>query len=206
MENLKSKAILLFEVANDFTTKLIGSNPETNSKEWEVTYVPNLNKIYKEIVIVVKQLKDVDNFYKDARLKELIKIGEELRKRIFRLKDTYSTVKEISATNMGGATQTTGKGMQFTSKKAFKNPKEIKVKKLFNENQTQNVNSFQQERINAFNDIQTRINKLSPLVSNAKNSTIEFYKNNPSSFELHISTEIILNYLKKIEQLLNPNS
>jgi hypothetical protein len=206
MENLKSKAILLFETAHDFTTKLVGTDPETNSKEWEVTYVPNLDKIYKEIVVIVKQLKDVDSFYKDSRLKDLIKIGEELRKRIFRLKDTYATIKETSSTNMGGASQTTGKGMQFTSKNAFKNQKEIKIKKLFKEEQTPDNDSFQKERIEAFNDIQIRINKLSPMVSNAKNSTIEFYNNNPTSFELHISTEIILNYLKKIEQLLNPNS
>jgi hypothetical protein len=221
METLKSKAILLFENAHSFTTKLVdGGDDERNSTEWDVTYVPNIKKIYKEVVTIVKQLEDASNFYKDKRIKDLITIGIELRKRLFRLQTIHSDIKEESATNQGGATSIPGKGMQYTSKFAFKKNKpvlgykpvpklnkesQIKVKKLFKEEQTPNLDNFQKERIDVFDDIRTKLNNMLPMVSNAKNDTIEYYNNNPTSFELHISTEIILNYLKKIEQLLNPN-
>jgi hypothetical protein len=216
MDNIKTKAILLFESAKNFTTDLLSRDEELNSTEWSVTYVPNLEKIYNEIAVVIKQLKDAENYHKDPRFKDLIKIGEELRKRLFRLKSIHSTVKEQSSTNIGGATQSNGDGIGYTSKNAFipykkigykKVPKSkhITVKKLFNEEQTPNLKNFQRERIDAFDDIALRVNQLLPLVSNAKNDTVEYYNQNPQSFDIYLSSEIILNYLKKIENLLKPN-
>jgi hypothetical protein len=207
MKDLKSKAILLFESAHNFTTKLVGDGDgERNTSEWDVTYAPSIKKIYQEVVTIVKQLEDADGFYKDKRIKDLVTIGKELRKRLFRLQTIHKEVTEISATNIGGGSFSPGKGMQHTGKNAFKNKEtKIPIRKLFTEEKTPNLDNFQKERIDVFDDITAKINNLSPLVSNAKTSTIEYYNNNPTSFELHISTEIILNYLNKIEQLLNQN-
>jgi hypothetical protein len=86
-------------------------------------------------------------------------------------------------------------------------PKKIKgsgleVKQLFEIQPLTELNDFQKERIAAFNDIETRLNAIYPLVSNAKNSTVEYYDANPGSYKIYKSTEMILMYLKNIEKLL----
>ena len=124
---------------------------------------------------------------------------------------------EMSATGMGGASFTSGQGMNYATPKAFKKtknlkegpgatlgmgpsagsegvkdnayvkqfkyklvPKKIKgsgleVKQLWEDEQT-DVEKFQEERINEFDEIQKELNSL---ISNAKNQTIEYYKANP---------------------------
>lgn len=134
---------------------------------------------------------------------------------------------EMSATSMGGATAVPGEGIGVASKHAFnkgtnskgtKNiyyyklgykpvPKKIKgsgleVKQLFEIQPLTELNDFQKERIAAFNDIETRLNALYPLISNAKNETVEYYDANPGSFKIFKPTEMILMYLKNIEKLL----
>jgi hypothetical protein len=136
-------------------------------------------------------------------------------------------LKEISATSQGGATATPGAGENYATPKAFnpnKNakgaehiyyyklgykpvPKKIKgsgleVKQLFEIEPLMELNDFQKERIAAFDDIETRLNALYPLISNAKNATVEYYDANPGSFKIFKSTEMILMYLKNIETLL----
>lgn len=82
-------------------------------------------------------------------------------------------------------------------------PKKIKgsgleVKKLFEAE----PNAFQQERIDAFDQIEKELNALHPLLSNAKNETILFYNTNPGSGEVIISTDLILEYIEDIKKLL----
>lgn len=204
MKNLKKKAIQLFEEAYNFTTKK--TSDDDYSSEWEVKYQPNLEKIYNEVVVIVKQLEDANNFYDESRLKDLIKIGKTLRQKLFQLKTIHKNIKEISATNMGGASFEGGKGIGYSSKKFLKKHPKLTVKKLFEEEKTDNLKTFQDERIKAFDDIEIRINNLLPAVSNAKNDTIEYYTNNPKSFNIYKSTEMVLNYLKKIEDLLKQNN
>ena len=134
---------------------------------------------------------------------------------------------EMSATNAGGASFSAGEGDAYATPNAFnkdtnakgtKNiyyyklgykpvPKKIKgsgleVKQLFEIQPLTELNDFQKERIAAFNDIETRLNALYPLISNAKNQTVEYYDANPGSFKIYKSTEMILMYLKNIEKLL----
>jgi hypothetical protein len=75
----------------------------------------------------------------------------------------------------------------------------LEVKKLFEEDTT---DKFQQERIDAFKTVEDELNSLSPLISNAKNQTIEFYSENPGSSEVIISTDLILEYIQDIKKLL----
>ena len=82
-------------------------------------------------------------------------------------------------------------------------PKKIKgsgleVKKLYEGE----AEDFHQERINIFDKIEDELNTLSPLISNAKNSTIEYYNENPGSYAIVRSTDLILDYIKDIKQLL----
>jgi hypothetical protein len=156
------------------------------------------------------------------------KIKEIIRKKL----------KEMNATQVGGATAIPGNGIGYTPKKAFKKvnegpgatlgmgpsagsegvkdnayvkqfkyklvPKKIKgsgleVKQLWEDEKT-DVEKFQEERINEFDQIQ---NELNALISNAKNQTIEYYKANPGKFDIYKPTSMALEYIKKAQKLLS---
>jgi len=134
-------------------------------------------------------------------------------------------IKEISATSGGGASFSPGQGEQYATPRAFSKSKKAKppkayyklgfesvpdtipgsgleVKELFETEQLNEYNDFQQERIAAFDDIEILLNRISPLVSNAKNETTEFYTEHPGSYDIYKPTEMIISYLKAIETLL----
>jgi hypothetical protein len=167
-----------------------------------------------------------------------------------KLKDIIrKKLKEVNATQAGGATAMPGQGEAYGSKnmlgknkyyyklgykdvnegpgadlgpgpdagpegvkdnayvKQFKYklvPKKIKgsgleVKQLWEDEQT-DVEKFQEERINEFDEIQ---DKLNVLISNAKNQTIEYYKANPGKFSIYKPTSMALEYIKKAQKLLS---
>ena len=126
---------------------------------------------------------------------------------------------EESATSQGGASFTPGEGAQYATPFAFKKkgkkspsiyyyklgykpvPKKIKgsgleVKQLFE------YSDFQEKRIAAFDEVEDRLNGLSPLLSNAKNETAEFYNENPGSYTIVYSTDYIFELLDEIENKL----
>jgi hypothetical protein len=148
-------------------------------------------------------------------------------------------LKEMSATNIGGATATGGESIGFPAKYAYKKvnegpgatlgmgpnagsegvkdnayikqfkyrlvPKKIEgsgleVKQLWEEDEKTDVEKFQEERINEFDQIQ---NELNILISNAKNQTIEYYKANPGQFSIYKPTSMALEYIKKAQKLLS---
>jgi hypothetical protein len=138
-------------------------------------------------------------------------------------------IKETSTTGggIGAASFTPGTGAQYATPKAFSKkgkysdggmytkkfgyklvPNKIKnsgveVKQLFNE--AQSSNEFQQERINAFDIIEKEINSIYIMLSNSKNETVQYYNDNPSSYSVIIPTDLILDYIKDIKNLLtNP--
>jgi hypothetical protein len=167
-----------------------------------------------------------------------------------KLKDIIrKKLKEVNATQAGGATAIPGQGEAYGSKnmlgknkyyyklgykdvnegpgadlglgpdagpegvkdnayvKQFKYklvPKKVKgsgleVKQLWEDEQT-DVEKFQEERINEFDEIQ---DKLNILISNAKNQTIEYYKANPGKFSIYKPTSMALEYIKKAQKLLS---
>ena len=63
-------------------------------------------------------------------------------------------------------------------------------------------NDFQNKRVNAFNLIEKELNDIYTTISNAKNKTIEYYKENPTSFKVVKPTDLVLDYLKDIKKLL----
>ena len=82
-------------------------------------------------------------------------------------------------------------------------PKKIKgsgleVKKLYEGE----FNEFQKGRIDIFEKIENELNDLPPLISNAKNKTVEYYSSNPGSYAIINSTDLILEYIKDIKTLL----
>ena len=123
-----------------------------------------------------------------------------------------SKLKEMSATSQGGASFSGGEGAQYATPFAFRKnktakgaadiyyyklgfkpvpkikPKSFDIKKL-----------WETEKLNELNNFQ---NDLYPLVSNAKNETAEYYSENPGSYDILKSTEMVLSYLKDIDKLL----
>lgn len=136
-------------------------------------------------------------------------------------------LKEMSATGQGGASFTAGQGGGYATPAAFasktnskgtKNiyyyklgfkpvPDKIKgsgleVKKLWEEEPLTETNEFQKKRLNGIDEIEKLLNEISPLVSNAKNETIELYSGNAGSYDITQPIEIVLSYLKEVKQLL----
>jgi len=62
--------------------------------------------------------------------------------------------------------------------------------------------AYQEERIAAFSNIEKRINRLYPLLDKAKDETIAHYQENSSSYKVFYPTDLILDYIKDIEELL----
>jgi hypothetical protein len=85
-------------------------------------------------------------------------------------------------------------------KKLAKQSKAIDVKQLWEEDSS--LYKFQEDRIKAFDLIFNEINQISSKLRDSKNETIEYYKNNPQSYSVIIPTDLILDYLKDITELL----
>jgi len=137
-------------------------------------------------------------------------------------------LKEMSATGAGGASFSAGEGEGYATPAAFasktnskgtKNlyyyklgfkpvPNKIKgsgleVKQLWEEDTLNEVNEFQQKRLDALEEIETLMNEISPLISNAKNETIELYSGNAGSYDITKPIEMVKSYLQDIKQLLS---
>ena len=145
------------------------------------------------------------------------KIKEIIRKKL----------KEMSATNVGGASFSAGTGEGYATPAAFasktnakgaKNiyyyklgfkpvpnikPKSYDKKKLWEEEKEKTgADKFQDDRIKEFEQIENLIKELSPLISNAKNETIEYYAANPGSYDIYKPSSMVLAYIQKAVDLL----
>lgn len=86
-------------------------------------------------------------------------------------------------------------------------PNEIKdsgleVKELWETETLNEYSDFQQKRINMFNEVEEKVNSLSPLLSNAKNKTAQYYNENPGSYTIVYSTDMVNELLSDITELL----
>jgi hypothetical protein len=144
------------------------------------------------------------------------KIKEIIRKKL----------KEMSATNVGGASFSGGEGANYATPAAFSSktdskgakniyyyklgyknvpnikPKSYDKKKLWEDEMLNELNDFQKQRLAGLDEIEKLMNEITPLISNAKNETIEFYSGDVGSYDITQPIEIVLSYLKEIKQLL----
>ncbi len=75
----------------------------------------------------------------------------------------------------------------------------IVVKKLWEE---ESLNNFHKERIGAFDLIEKEMNDIYKMLSNARNETSDYYTNNPKSYAVVKPTDLVLDYIKDIKDLL----
>jgi hypothetical protein len=120
----------------------------------------------------------------------------------------YKEVKEGVGADLGPGPKAGPDGVKDNYYvKAFKYklvPKKIKgagtiVKQIFEE---ESKKTFQQKRIEAFDGVEKKLNDIYTMMSNAKNETSEYYKNNPDSYSVVKPTDLIMDYLEDIEKLL----
>ena len=64
------------------------------------------------------------------------------------------------------------------------------------------IDKFQEERINAFDEIENKIKTLIKPLRQAKIETIKYYRQNPKSYAVVKGTDLIKDYIKDIETLL----
>jgi hypothetical protein len=77
----------------------------------------------------------------------------------------------------------------------------LEVKQLWEED-TNSSKGFHQERIEAFDKIENELNDIYKMLSNAKNKTAEYYNSNPGSYGIVYPTDLVLDYIKDIKNIL----
>ena len=75
----------------------------------------------------------------------------------------------------------------------------LEVKQLF---EAESAGEFQKKRIAAFDQAEQELNDIYKMLSNAKNETVEYYNDNESSYTVVKPTDLILDYVKDIKDLL----
>ena len=83
-------------------------------------------------------------------------------------------------------------------------PKKVKgsgleVKQLF---EAESAEDFQKGRIASFDVIEQELNDIYKMLSNAKNETADYYNDNESSYNVLKPTDLVLDYIKDIKDLL----
>ena len=76
---------------------------------------------------------------------------------------------------------------------------------MYNRNIKENedkASKFHEERIEAFDKLETRFEDIKKSIKLAKIETIKYYRDNPESFAVVIGTDMINDYFKDIETLL----
>ena len=163
-------------------------------------------------------IKVGDILTKDGKKGKVVKVMDDMVNVDFGNGDVYGItfgrikgnkiVKEGIGADLGPGPKASEDGVRDNAYiKQFKYslvPKKIKgsgleVKQLF---EADDVKSFQQERIAAFDVIEQQLNDIYKMLSNAKNETGDYYTENPTSFSVLKPTDLVLDYIKDIKDLL----
>ena len=122
-----------------------------------------------------------------GKLKSLVKEGEGIG---------YLTPRAFSKNkNAKGAADIYYYKLGFKPVPKIK-PKSYDIKQLFE------FNDMQKERINSFDEVEKKVNAISTLLSNAKNETVKYYNENPGSYGVVYSTDMISSLLDDITSML----
>ena len=74
--------------------------------------------------------------------------------------------------------------------------------KLIREDEDKAKLKFQEERVNAFREIEEELQSLIKPLRQAKIETIKYYRENPNSYSVVTGTDLIKDFIKDIKTLL----
>jgi|TARA_R110000803_G_scaffold207502_1_gene275477 hypothetical protein len=75
---------------------------------------------------------------------------------------------------------------------------------MYNYKVTENKEKkFHDERIMAFDSLESRLDSIKKTLRQSKIETIKYYRENPKSYAVIIPTDLISDFLKDVETLLN---
>jgi|TARA_B110000914_G_scaffold220136_1_gene229742 hypothetical protein len=74
--------------------------------------------------------------------------------------------------------------------------------KLIKEDEDKARLKFQEERVNAFREIEEELQSLIKPLRQAKIETIKYYRENPNSYSVVTGTDLIKDFIKDIKTLL----
>ena len=107
-------------------------------------------------------------------------------------KDTKSLDENLDLSSYGYKLVPKNKAGNYVQKGS-----KLDVKQLFEDQK-----DFQLKRVAAFDVIEQEMNDIYKMLSNAKNETSEYYNDNPSSYTVIKPTDLVLDYIKDIKNLL----
>ena len=107
-------------------------------------------------------------------------------------KDTKSLDENLDLSSYGYKLVPKNKAGNYVQKGS-----KLDVKQLFEDQK-----DFQGKRVAAFDVIEQELNDIYKMLSNAKNETSEYYNDNPSSYPVIKPTDLVLDYIKDIKNLL----
>jgi len=107
-------------------------------------------------------------------------------------KDTKSLGENLDLSSYGYKLVPKNKAGNYVQKGS-----KLDVKQLFEDQK-----DFQLKRVAAFDAIEQEMNDIYKMLSNAKNETSEYYNDNPSSYTVIKPTDLVLDYIKDIKDLL----
>jgi len=90
----------------------------------------------------------------------------------------------------------------------YKKVQDSKLKNFFNmykyriTEQNDKAAKYQEERINAFDELENRLDNIKKLLRQGKIETIKVYREQPNTFAVVKPTDIIGDFIKDIETLL----
>jgi len=74
------------------------------------------------------------------------------------------------------------------------------------EQQDERASKYQEERIQAFDNIEKQLVEVVKNIRQAKIDTIAYYRDNPDKFAVVYGTDLIQDYLEDIKTLLTPDT
>ena len=219
------------EIRKGVKSTVTDIDPETGRIEWDIVDAADFSSVYKALEkskdfldTLEKTGKAKDDVVIDGFAEDIAKLFNafrtHVRKNYPKEYERVSRLKEQSSTATGGMALSGGEGAQYATPKAFGKkkkdvytsqygyklvPKKIKgsgiiVKQLFEKTDR---NEFQGKRIEAFKEIEQRLNRIYPLLDNAKDETAKYYNENPGSYAIVYSTDYIFELLDEVEAKLN---
>ena len=195
----------------------------TGRIEWDIVDAADFSSVYKALLkakdflsTLEKEGKAKDDVVIDGFAEDIAKLFNAFRTHVRKAYpkeyERVSRLKEEEVEEGEGIGYLTpnafGKKKKnvYTSQYGYKLvPKKIKgsgiiVKQLF---EISDRNEFQSKRIASFKEIEERLNRIYPLLDNAKDETAKYYNENPGSYAVVYSTDYIFELLDEVEAKLN---